>query len=138
MLSLLARDIKNLRIPLLVILAYFVVMKRVFHMMCPMVLLTGFPCPGCGLTRAGVALLQGDFQTAWEQNLMIYPIVVFIILYLVFRYVLRRDTRIFGRILLLILAVMIVYYIYRMYRYFPGEPPMSYYYDALLPFMKKQ
>lgn len=82
--------------------------------------------------------MQGDFQTAWEQNLMIYPIVVFIILYLVFRYVLRRDTRIFGRILLLILAVMIVYYIYRMYRYFPGEPPMSYYYDALLPFMKKQ
>lgn len=132
------RDVRRLKAPLIVLTLYFIFMKKVFHMMCPMVLLTGFPCPGCGLTRAGVALLQGDFRTAWEQNLMIYPIVLFVIVYIVFRYFLKRDTKKLSWLLLVILAAMIVYYIYRMCRYFPGEPPMSYYHDALITFMKKQ
>jgi hypothetical protein len=31
----------------------------------------GRPCPGCGLTRAGLALLRFDFRTAWDFNPMI-------------------------------------------------------------------
>jgi hypothetical protein len=31
---------------------------------CPVALVTGHPCPGCGLTRATGALLHGDFQEA--------------------------------------------------------------------------
>lgn len=132
------QDIARLKAPLIVLTLYFIFMKKVFHMMCPVVLLTGFPCPGCGLTRAGISMLHGDFRAAWEQNLMIYPIVIFLILYIVFRYFLKKDTTKFSWVLLMILGAMIVYYIYRMCRYFPGEPPMSYYNDALITFMKKQ
>lgn len=32
--------------------------------MCPFALFTGTACPGCGMTRAGAALLRGDFATA--------------------------------------------------------------------------
>jgi hypothetical protein len=31
---------------------------------CPFKVLTGLPCPGCGLTRSSVALLHGDLSTA--------------------------------------------------------------------------
>lgn len=32
--------------------------------LCPFAYLTGFPCPGCGLTRAGLCLLHGDLRGA--------------------------------------------------------------------------
>jgi len=32
---------------------------------CPLKAATGIPCPGCGLTRACVSLLRGDFATSF-------------------------------------------------------------------------
>ncbi len=29
-----------------------------------------YPCPGCGITRACVALVHGDFKAAFEYNYM--------------------------------------------------------------------
>jgi len=31
---------------------------------CPMAALTGIPCPGCGMTRAALSALHGDFATS--------------------------------------------------------------------------
>lgn len=38
---------------------------------CPMLTVTGFACPGCGLTRGFHALFQGDFYTALDFNALI-------------------------------------------------------------------
>lgn len=40
--------------------------------LCPTALFLGLPCPGCGLTRATVALLRGDFAAAFR----FHPLVV--------------------------------------------------------------
>lgn len=40
--------------------------------MCPFALVTGTACPGCGLTRAAAALVQGDLGTA----LSLHPLVL--------------------------------------------------------------
>lgn len=39
---------------------------------CPYKLLTGWACPGCGLTRCVHAALHGDFARAWQYNPWIF------------------------------------------------------------------
>jgi hypothetical protein len=36
--------------------------------LCPLRLLTGYPCPGCGGTRALGAICLGQFEKAWAFN----------------------------------------------------------------------
>jgi hypothetical protein len=35
---------------------------------------TGRPCPGCGLTRAFLALGRGDWAAAWRWNPFVWPV----------------------------------------------------------------
>lgn len=43
--------------------------------LCPFAFLSGLPCPGCGLTRAGLCLLRGDVLEAMRYS-PLAPIVV--------------------------------------------------------------
>src|SRR5215217_7760971 len=42
-----------------------------FFPVCPLYTLTGFACPGCGLTRGFHALFHGDILTALDYNAML-------------------------------------------------------------------
>ena len=42
--------------------------------LCPFALVTGTACPGCGLTRAAAALVQGDIGTA----MAFHPLVILV------------------------------------------------------------
>lgn len=35
---------------------------------CPFHALTGHPCPGCGLSRAGLLLLKGEWSAMWRMH----------------------------------------------------------------------
>ncbi|MBA2333685.1 MAG: DUF2752 domain-containing protein [Pyrinomonadaceae bacterium] len=50
---------------------YFNPMKVSFLPVCPLIRLTGFACPGCGLTRGFHALFHGDVATALDYNALI-------------------------------------------------------------------
>ena len=51
--------------------AYFDPAKANFFPVCPLYSLTGFACPGCGLTRGFHALFHGDVLTALDFNALI-------------------------------------------------------------------
>jgi len=121
-------DIKSAKWAIALVIAYFVFLRKILGSMCLMVMLTGLPCPGCGLTRAGFAVLGLDFAGAWKIHPFIYPIMLLVVAYAVKRYIfLSRDMKALNWCLVVTLAGMIVFYVWRMYWHFPGEPPMSWY-----------
>lgn len=53
------------------VVAYFDPSRAHFLPVCPLYTLTGFACPGCGLTRGFHALFHGDVLTALDFNALI-------------------------------------------------------------------
>ncbi len=49
---------------------------------CPLLKITGFACPGCGLTRGFHALFHGDLFTALDFNALV-PLYAFVFVYMV-------------------------------------------------------
>jgi hypothetical protein len=50
---------------------------------CPIRLLTGFPCPGCGGIRSLGAISIGNFDLAWSLNPLIFPACLAVIVWAV-------------------------------------------------------
>ena len=84
-------DLRACRIALLIIIIYILLTQSLFHTTCPMAILTGFPCPGCGLTRSGFLVLTGHWGDAWALNPTIYLWMPLILYGLIFRYLLGRK-----------------------------------------------
>src|SRR6187549_1876594 len=58
--------------------AYFDPATFHFFPLCPLFELTGFACPGCGLTRGFHALFHGDMLTALDFNALIPLVTIFL------------------------------------------------------------
>jgi hypothetical protein len=130
-------DIITMKWVVILIIAYFVFMRNILYSLCPMVLLTGYPCPACGLTRAFVCMLQFDWSGALKVHPFIYIIVIYLFAFVWNRYIrlAQMGSKLTWAAILIIIA-MLIYYIWRMIYIFPGEPPMSYYYRNLLAILK--
>lgn len=108
--------------------AHITVLPHILYSLCPMVLVTGLPCPACGMTRAGVLVLRGHFAEAWKLQPFIYVLGLFVLAAGIWRYLLLKDSvGWMKKCLTVILLSMTAFYIYRMVRYFPDVPPVTYY-----------
>ena len=99
---------------------------------CPIRRLTGFPCPGCGMTRAFLAAFRLDFAEAFRLHpLWMLPIPLFVLSLLrpgIFARHKWAENFFWGAMLVLTVGV----YLVRMLLFFPHTPPMDYDTDALL------
>ena len=125
-------DVVNCRVAAAVLAVWFLAGRYFLYSLCPLVVITGFPCPVCGMTRAVFALLRGDFGTAWTIHPFSYGIVALALLFALRRYVLGKDVKCLTWPAVILFAGMILFYIYRMAVCFPDEPPMTYYYGSVL------
>lgn len=55
-------------------LSYLALSALGFGFRCPIHALTGFYCPGCGITRAVRALLNGDLPLAFHNNSLLLAV----------------------------------------------------------------
>ena len=63
---------------------------------CPFALVTGLPCPGCGMTRAALALLGGELTRAVELHPLspvLVPLAALLALDALYAYVAQRPMR---------------------------------------------
>lgn len=51
------------------------------HIPCPFKHVTDFDCPGCGMTRLTLSLLEGDVYQAFRYNSLLFVLIPFFILY---------------------------------------------------------
>ena len=97
-----------------------------FTIGCPIKAVTGFPCPGCGLTRGCLALLRLDFAGAfhWHPLSFLVPAAFLI-------YIFRDSWKPLGfftkaPVLVTAAVLMLAVYIWRMKTLFPYVAPMNF------------
>ena len=105
---------------------YMILVNVIFRAFCPMVIVTGLPCPGCGMTRSVIYLLTGHVS----ESIHIHPMgIVVVCLFLYFawnRYIIGRNPKGMMVIIAIALVALIAFYIWRMYLYFPDRVPYVY------------
>lgn len=120
-------DIQTYYRGILLAAAYLGVMSLSGIPLCPLVLLTGLPCPGCGMTRAALLFLKGRWRQAFEMHPFFYVLLALAISVFLSRYVFGRAIPKMRWILCILLVSAILFYVYRMMRYFPDRPPLVYF-----------
>lgn len=108
------------------ILVYDIVVQILFGQFCPSVIVTGLPCPGCGMTRSVLYFAAGQFEKGMEMN----PLGIFWLFLAVYfclmRYVFGKKPVGVMQIGGGLVVLMAAFYLYRMYACFPGEVPICY------------
>lgn len=126
------QDIKNLWPVAAVVAVYTVLVNLIFHAFCPMVIVTGLPCPGCGMTRSLFFLATGRVgQSLWIHPMGV-PIAALVFYFLWNRYVLGRNAKGMKVLVIVAIVLLVILYIWRMRLYFPDRIPYIYEEDNIL------
>lgn len=125
-------DIKKYGAVAFIMLLFYLAVRLVSPVFCYMINLTGFPCAGCGMTRAAYYLFTGRIGRAVYLQPMIFPVMIFILYCIFFRYIRADKVPGFTRLLIVLVIVMLIFYGVRMYLYFPDRVPYVYTADNLL------
>ncbi len=128
--------IKNKWVRLLTLLTLFsvycVLMTLFVGTACPFSLLTGLPCPACGMTRANILALRLEFAEAFAMHPLFFASYIVFAAVIVFTAKPEWQNKLAVEISCWVLiAAFIGVYIYRMIAVYPDTPPMQYNYDSL-------
>lgn len=92
----------------------------------------GLPCPGCGMTRATLALLRMDFAAAFFFHPLVFLVIPFIIILTVLLIMKKTTFKKSTPAIIAIGACMVIVYIIRMVLFFPDTEPMTYEHNSVV------
>lgn len=98
---------------------------------CFVKLITGFPCPFCGMTRACLSLIHFKFLDAWNYHPLFWLIIP-VLFFIITKKPLFKSTKKQIIFFIIIFSIVISVYVYRMIKLFPDIPPMDYNKNSLL------
>lgn len=93
----------------LFIVAGFYIALAVFGFGCPIRALTGIPCPGCGMSRAWLAVLRLDFRAAFYYHPLFWTVPAAVIVFIFRKKLLPGKIMQTVALSALLAAFMIVY-----------------------------
>ena len=98
---------------------YMILNKTGTYLPCPFRTVTGYLCPGCGVTRMLMSIGELDFARAFHYNMAVFlmlPVIIIILISMTVRYVrynTMRPGRFQEKILILMIIVLILFGILR-------------------------
>jgi len=101
---------------LIALAAYYYIANLFFGNICPSKILVGLPCPGCGLTRAALLMLRGDFIGSLRMN----PILPFLFVYAIF--ILLKKKKAARNYIIFVIILSFAVFGYRVIFSFGTEP----------------
>ena len=108
--------IVSLFVLLIALTAYYYLSNLFFGFVCPSEILLGLPCPGCGLTRAALLMIKGDFDGSMRMN----PMLLFIPFYFVL--IKRKKKSLADLYLICVIVISFIIFGFRMIYSFGTEP----------------
>lgn len=113
-------------------IVYVIATTLIFGHVSPSVIFFGLPCPGCGLTRAGLLFLVGDFVGSFNMHPLLIPIVLFLLVALYVNFFRRDKISMLTTPAIILTVCTLGLYIYRMVVWFPNQEPMMVNYNSIL------
>lgn len=100
---------------IMVVIAYGIM--QYMGITCPIKYITGISCAGCGMTRAWIALLHFDINTAFMYHPLFFLPPVALIIFLLRK---KLNKKLYYTLFAIILAAFIIVYIYRLFNCHDG------------------
>ena len=126
------KDIRQAVPVILLVAALIATANFILGKICPWRMIFGLPCPGCGLTRAFLLVLQGKLYEATVIHPFWIPLVILLLAFLAVRYfvidniILKRAMNVLKVCAIIMIILGVIYYIYRMIMWYPDKAPMVY------------
>ena len=106
------------------VILYYNLANFIFGYMCPTMVIFGIPCPACGLSRAALLFLSGNFIESFRMHPLVVPVSGFLLIWLVAKIFFTEKIEALTKPAIALIICLFAVYVYRMVHMFPDQVPL--------------